>query len=152
MGFYPSRLRRGEVLAGAGAVVLLVFLLAGTWYRPPGHSQTGWQALTDLRWLILVTIVCALALTITQVTRRAPAIPVTLSVIVTVLSLITVLALIFRVLIDPPAHQQAAAYLGLLSALVLACGGCLSLRQEGIAREDGPPEIPVISPGDQRRS
>jgi CDP-diglyceride synthetase len=152
MGFYPSRLRRGEVLAGVGAVLLLVLMLAGTWYRPAGHSQTGWQALTVLRWLILVTIICALALTITQITRRAPAIPVTLSVIVTVLGLITVLALIFRVLIDAPAHQQAAAYLGLLSALGLAYGACLSLRQEGIAREDGPPEIPVIRPGGQRRS
>jgi hypothetical protein len=153
--FHPSRLRRGEILAGAGAVLLLVFLFAGTWYRDGSHpprSRTGWQALTDLRWLIAVTILFGLALTITQVTRRAPAVPVALSVIVTVLGLITVLALIYRVLIDAPAHEQLVAYLGLLSALVLAYGGGRSLRQEGIAPEDGPPEIPVIRPGGERRS
>jgi hypothetical protein len=149
MDFDPSRLRHGEVLAGVGAVLLLVFMFAGDWFGNGTHPppRTGWQALTDLRWLVAVTIVCALALTITQATRRSPAVPVTLSVIVTVLGLITVLALIYRVLIDPPAHEQAFAYLGLLSALVLAYGGYASMRQEGIAERDGPGEIPVIRPG-----
>jgi type II secretory pathway component PulM len=152
MDFDPSRLRRGEVLAGVGAVLLLVFMFAGTWYGRGSGSRTGWQALTDLRWLLAVTIVCALALTITQATRRSPAVPVTLSVIVTVLGLITVLALVFRVLIDAPAHEQVSAYLGLLSALVLAYGGYASMRQEGIATRDAPADIPVIRPGGESRS
>jgi hypothetical protein len=134
------------VLAATGAVLLIVFMLAGEWYGHGGHARTGWQALTVLRWLVAVTIVCALALAITQATRRAPAIPVALSVIVTVLGLITVLALIYRVLIDAPAHQQVAAYLGLLSALVLAYGGYRSMRQEGIAARDAPSEIPLVRP------
>ena len=50
-----------------------------------GGSLTGWQALTDLRWLLLVTIVAAVALVFAQVTRRAPAIPVTMSLIVMLL-------------------------------------------------------------------
>ncbi|HTX10920.1 MAG TPA: hypothetical protein VME22_20015 [Solirubrobacteraceae bacterium] len=152
MDFHPSRLRRGEVLAGVGAVLLLVFMLGLDWYGQGDHSLTGWQALTDVRWLLIVTIVCALALTITQATRRSPAVPATLSVIVTVLGLITVLALIYRVLIDPLSHEQAGAYLGLLSALVLAYGGYESLRQEGIATRDAPLEIPVIRPGGESRS
>ena len=109
MDFHPSRLRRGEVLAGVGAVLLLVFVLALKWYGHGDHSLTGWQALTNLRWLVIVTIACALALTITQATRRSPAVPATLSVIVTVLGLITVLALIYRVLIDPPRRRAGAA-------------------------------------------
>jgi len=160
----PSRLRRGELLAAVGAVLLLVFMLAGKWYGSGAHARTGWEALTTLRWLLVVTIVAALALAFTQVTRQAPAIPVTLSVIVTVLGIITVLALIYRVLINAPAHEQAGAYLGLLSAVALAYGAFLSLRQEGIARRDGPQEIPVIGleghedpegtggPGEQNRS
>jgi cytochrome bd-type quinol oxidase subunit 2 len=152
MGVNASRLRRGEMLATAGAVLLLVFMLAGTWYGHGSHARTGWQALPVLRWLVLVTIACALALAVAQATRRAPAIPATLSLIVTVLGLITVLALIYRVLIDPPAHEQAAAYLGLLSAIALAYGGFLSLRQEGILRQDGPTEIPVVRLGGGERS
>jgi hypothetical protein len=152
MDFHPSRLRRGEVLAGVGAVLLLVFMLAVPWYGQGDHSLTGWQALTILRWLMSVTIACALALTITQATRRSPAVPATLSVIVTVLGLLTVLALIYRVLIDAPADEQAGAYLGLLSALVLAYGGYASLRQEGIATRDARSDIPVIRPGGESRS
>ena len=145
MSFDPSRLRRGEVLAGAGAILLLVFMLAGKW----AGSRTGWQALVSLRWLLAVTIAAAFGLVITQTTRRSPAIPVTMSVVVTVLGAISVLALIYRVLINPPTHQLAAAYLGLLSAIALAYGGYLSMREEGIARRDAPSEIPIVRPGQE---
>jgi hypothetical protein len=146
MDLDPGRLRRGELLAGTGAVLLLVFLLAGKWYGHGGGARTGWEALTSLRWLLVVTIAAALALVAAQVARRSPAIPVTLSMIVTVLGLITVLALVYRVLISAPAHEQAGAFLGLLSAIGLAYGGYLSLREEGIARRDAPSEIPVVRP------
>ena len=62
MDFDASRLRRGERLAGASAVLLAIFLVGGKWYDGAGRtggSLTGWQALTDLRWLLLVTIVAA---------------------------------------------------------------------------------------------
>jgi hypothetical protein len=150
--FDPSRLRRGEILAGAGAVLLLVFMLAGDWYGSGSHGRSGWQALTDLRWLVIVTIALTLLLTVTQAVRQAPAVPAALSVIVTVLGIITVLALIYRVLIDAPAHEQAGAYLGLLSAIALAYGAYASLRQEGVARRDAPAEIPVERPGGAQRS
>jgi hypothetical protein len=147
MDLDPARLRRGELLAGTGAVLLLVFLLAGKWYGHGGQSRTGWEALTNLRWLLVLTIAAALALVAAQVTRRSPAIPVTLSMIVTVLGLINVLALVYRVLISPPAHEQAGAYLALLSALGLAYGGYLSFREEGIARRDALGDIRVVRLG-----
>jgi len=145
MSFDPSRLRRGEVLAGAAAILLLVFMLGGTW----AGSRTGWEALVSLRWLLVATIATAFGLVITQATRRSPAIPVTMSLMVTVLGAISVLALIYRVLISPPAHQHIAAYLGLLSSLALAYGGYRSMRQEGIASRDAPSEIPIVRPGQE---
>ncbi|HKO28445.1 MAG TPA: hypothetical protein VJU80_13375 [Solirubrobacteraceae bacterium] len=152
MDLDPGRLRRGELLAGTGAVLLLVFLLAGKWYGHGSGARTGWEALTSLRWLLVITIAAALSLVAAQVTRRSPAVPVTLSLLVAVLGPITVLALIYRVLINPPAHEQAGAFLGLLSAIGLAYGGYLSLREEGIARRDAPSEIPVVRPGAENRS
>jgi cytochrome bd-type quinol oxidase subunit 2 len=149
MDFDPSRLRRGEMLAGASAVLLAIFMVGGKWYGGAGRtggSLTGWQALTNLRWLLLVTILAAVGLVFAQVSRRAPAVPVTMSLIVMLLGIVTVVALIFRVLIDPPPHQQAGAYLGLLSALGIALGGYFSLRQEGIARRDAPNDIPIVRP------
>ena len=152
MDLDPGRLRRGELLAGTGAVLLLVFLLAGKWYGHGTGARTGWEALTTLRWLLVVTIAAAFALVLAQVARRSPAIPVTLSMIVAVLGLISVLALVYRVLINPPAHEQAGAFLGLLSAIGLAYGGYLSLREEGIARRDAPKEIPIVRPGAENRT
>jgi hypothetical protein len=152
MDLDPARLRRGELLAGTGAVLLLVFLLAGKWYGHGDRARTGWEALTVLRWLLVVTIAAALALVVAQIARRSPAIPVTLSLVVTVLGPICVLALIYRVLIDAPAHEQVGAFLGLLSAIGLAYGGFLSLREEGIARRDAPRDIPVVTPANDHHS
>jgi ABC-type Na+ efflux pump permease subunit len=150
MEFDPSRLRRGELLAGASAVLLAVFMVGATWYGAgsgTGGSHTGWQALTDLRWLLLVTIITALALVVVQATCPAPAVPVTMSLVVMLLGIVTVVALIYRVLISPPPHQEAGAYLGLLSALGIAAGGYFSLREEGIAPRDEPRDIPIVRPG-----
>ncbi|MBV8952871.1 MAG: hypothetical protein JO153_22130 [Solirubrobacterales bacterium] len=153
MNLEPRRLRTGEVIVGAGALVLLVSLFALDWYGPSGQhagprpSSTGWSGLTTLRWLILVTAACGLALTVLQAVRRAPAVPVSLSVVVTVLGLLCTLALIYRVLINPPGadvDQKVGAYVGLISAAAIACGGWLSLRQEGILVEDGPAEIETV--------
>ncbi len=54
--------------------------------------------------------------------------------------------------ISPPAHEQAGAFLGLLSAIGLAYGGFLSMREEGIAARDAPREIPVVRPGSENPS
>ena len=128
-------------------MLLTVFMLAGKWYGHGSQARTGWEALTVLRWLLVVTIAFAFALVLTQATRRSPAVPVTLSMFVTVFGVISVLALIYRVLINPPAHEQIGAFLGLASAVGIAYGGYLSMREEGVAARDAPREIPVVRPG-----
>jgi Mn2+/Fe2+ NRAMP family transporter len=160
-----SRLRPGEIIAGAGAVLLLVLMFAVPWYgvkstlTPTAStlgvstSLDGWDSLSDLRWLLIVTIVAALALAYFQATRRAPAIPVSLSVIVTVLGLVSALALIYRVLINVPGSDsvvdaRVGAYLGLASTLAILYGGYASMRQEGISPDDAPAEIETIRRGE----
>jgi hypothetical protein len=162
MGFDFSRLRRGEVIAGVSGAVLLVSLFALAWYGTSApisptaallvatRSFNGWHAFGVLRWLILVTGLAALALACFQVSRRAPAIPACLSVIVTVLGLLSVLCLIYRVLINVPGpdsviDREAGSYLGLVSAIGVFYGGYASMRQEGIAARDAPAEISTVS-------
>ena len=147
MDFVPSRLRRGEMLAGAGAIALLALTFLTKWERISGRSLNGWHAATHVRWLIVVTALLALLLTFTQAMFRAPAIPVSLSVIVTVLAPLTSLWLFYRVVIDPLPHQKISAVLALLSACVSAYGAYLSLRQGGISPHDAPPEIPTVPLG-----
>jgi succinate-acetate transporter protein len=165
MDFDPRRLRTGEVIVGASALVLLASIFVLDWYGLNGTlaptadrlglpvSVNAWQALTTVRWLLLLTVACALALVYFQASRRAPALPVTLSVILTVLAGTTVLVLIYRVLINPPGPgdvitARAGAYVGLLSALVLVYGAYRSLRQEGIAERDAPAVRLVEGPAD----
>jgi len=146
MDFDLSRLRRGEWIAGTSALVLLACLLLLQWYG----SLNGWHGLTHLRWLVLLTILAALALVYSQASRRAPAIPVTMSMIVTVLAGVDAIALVYRVLIDPPggaSSAHAGAYLGLVSALALAYGGYRSMRTEGIAERDQVDAIETVSLG-----
>jgi hypothetical protein len=125
----PPSLRRGEILAGASAVALLIVLFALNWLRSGGVTRDGWSAVPVLRWLILVAAVTALTLTVAQATWPGPALPVSLSVIATVLSALTVLLLVIR-LLTTGATPQVGAYLGLLSAIAMTCGAFRSLRVE----------------------
>ena len=113
MDVRPSRLRAGEWSAGAGALLLIVSMFALTWFKPEhttggsaAVSLNGWHGLTHVRWLVLVTIIVALALVWLQVSRRAPALPVTCSLFVMLLGGVTVLALLFRAIVDPSRHGQ----------------------------------------------
>jgi hypothetical protein len=142
-----SRLRLGEALAGVVSAVLAVLLFGVGWYGLAGEAGrtasslgvsatvTGWDALPTLRWLVLVTIVVGLALAFFQATRTAPAMPVSLGVIVIVLAILSALGLIYRVLISVPGpdslfEARAGAYLALAGSLVLVYAGIRSLRVE----------------------
>jgi hypothetical protein len=160
MEFDPSRLRRGEWIAGASAVLLLVFMFVLPWYGLSGAAATSggstalnaWHSLTMLRWLMLVTIVAALSLVFLQATRPAPALPVSASAIAMPLSGLTALALIYRVLINTPGensllHPRIGAFLGLIAACALVFGAFRSLREEGLSPRDAPTAIATVRLG-----
>ncbi len=164
MSFEPSRLRRAELIVGAGAVVLLVDLFGLSWYGLSGTlaptaarlgsstAVNGWNGLTHIRWLVLLTLLVALALVYFQAAERAPAIPVSLGVVLSVLAVLTELALIYRVLLNVPGAdglivRKAGAWIGLAAGLVLFYGAYASLRTEELRPEDGPGEIETVSLG-----
>ena len=161
MDFQPARLRKGELIVGAGSIVLLASMFLLKWFGLTGAlapqaqrlgfatSVNGWHGLTTLRWFMLVTVTLGLALVYFQAARRAPAVPVSVSAIVSTVALITLLALIYRVLINGPGPDslidpKAGAFVGLAAALAIVAGGYLSLREEGVMEADGPGEIPTI--------
>lgn len=161
MDVRPSRLRAGEWIAGAGALLMIVSVFALSWYKPKHRTAgstaaplNGWQGLTHLRWLVLVAIVGALALVWLQASRRGPALPVTCSLFAMLLGGVTVLALLFRVIVDPPGGLSVSpgAYVGLLAAVVITYGSYKSMRTEGIAEYDGPPQIETVALGSWDRS
>lgn len=163
MGFQRSRLRRGEVVAGVAAVVLLVAMFVLPWFSFKGAlaplaaklgvsiSRNAWSSLSTARWLMLLTVAVALALVYLQGTRRAPAVPATFSLFVTLLGGLSALVLIYRVLINVPGpddvvSRDVGGFIALLASFAITYGGYRSLREEGIAPEDAPQEIPTIQP------
>ncbi len=147
MTFQATRLRTAEWLLGAASAALVIDTFLAGWYDATGgDGVNGWQALTVLRYLIVVCALAGLATWWAQATRRAPAIPVCLTVLTLFVSSILVLALIWRVLIDPPASGPgsgvaAGAYLGLFLAALIANASYRSLRVDGIRPADGPKQI-----------
>jgi len=151
MAFDLSRLRRGEQVAAVAAVVLFI-LMFFDWYTvslsagPIGFSVGGsaWQVFDVLDIYLLLVILAALALAALTATERSPALPVTMSVIVTALAALGTLLVLYR-LIDTPVgdvpngvdvSRTIWAFLGLAAVATIAYGGYLSMRDEGTSFAD----------------
>lgn len=163
MGFQRSRLRRGEIVAGVAAVVLLLSMFLLPWYSVNGAlaslaaklgvsiSRDAWESLSTTRWLLILAVAASLALVYLQGTRPAPALPVTFSLFVMLLGGLTALVLIYRVLINVPGpndvvSRDVGGFIGLLASFAITYGGASSLRAEGIAPQDEPQDIPTVQP------
>ena len=156
-----DRLRGPEWLIGVASLVLIASLFL-TWYGLRGGLTgtaarflnlrteiVGWDALTGLRWLVLVTGLCGIGVVLAQAWFRAPAVPVCLTVALVLLGIVCTVALINRVVISEPGGysdvtQRQGAFVGLFSAMVLLAGAYRSLRLDGILPEDGPGEIETL--------
>ena len=148
-----GRLRSGELLAGAGAVVLLGSLFAD-WFGVdlgaasrlgdvvigPAHSS-GWDA---LGWLVLALAAAAIALAGWLVVATATVRPVTQVVAADVLTAtigsVAFVVLALRAVVFQPGPNElvtvkAGAWIGLAGALLLAVGAWWSLADE---RTDAP--------------
>lgn len=136
--------------------MLLVAMLLMPWYtltlssHPPGpiylipQQVDGWHGLSHAHWLLLVTVLLALAAAFFQAQRRAPALPATLCLLASIFGGATTLWLIVRVVIAPPGGRGIGGWIGLLGAAAIAYSGAASLRKEGITRVDAPTEIPTV--------
>jgi len=112
----PRALRplQAELMAAAGAIVLLGSLLFLKWFGLGGAvgsfapraattgSEGAWHTLTLLRWLALVAIVVALAPILVRPARRWLGLPRRMNAAITALGAVTTLLLAYRVLIDLP--------------------------------------------------
>lgn len=145
MRFVASRVRPPEWGIGAASLALLLDTSLVSWFG----SDTGWQALSFTRYLIALAGLAGLATWWFQGSRRSPAIPICATAVTLFLSTLLSLALIWRVLLDPPGSGSAAAgaFIGLVLALVLAAAAYWSQRVDGIRDADGPAEIETLALG-----
>jgi hypothetical protein len=148
MAFAPSRLRRGEIIAGLSAIALLILLFVIPWFRFAAHiDASGWRSLPTLRWLIAAVALMGVLLAFFQASRDAPALPVAWSVIVTTLAAVMTVLVIIRLPTDG-GRPLLGAYLGLVASAALTVGAFISLRQEDgwVPDRDHPIETIAIGP------
>jgi hypothetical protein len=135
-----SRLGVGELVSGGCALALLILLLVTAWYGVAGvpdptyarpavsGTETGWDALTGVRWVIVLTAIVAVGAIVLRISQREHGRQTDASRLVTGLGLLCSALLIYRVLIvlpslDKVVDQKLGALLGLGCALGIALGG-----------------------------
>jgi hypothetical protein len=142
-----GKLRRGEVIAAAGGVLLLIALLFLDWYSlsvtlPPGSSSTSfgpWDSegffgfIADL--VILAAAVAAVGLAVLTATSRTIALPVAASALTATLGIAAVGMILLRMIFQPGPNAQVdlkfGILLALIAALIVAYGGWDSMKEEG---------------------
>ncbi len=152
-----DKLGTGEKIAGGSAILLFIFMFFD-WFgvevsgvpgfsgTVPGSGGSAWDALDFIPIVLLVAILAALVMVGLQLADSVAEPTVPLSTVVTVLGVISVLLILYRI-VDPPGggsyggvtvdtNLQVGIFLGLLSAAGIAYGGYSTMREEGITFGD----------------
>jgi hypothetical protein len=152
-----SKLRRGELIAAAGGIVLLVALFVLDWYAvgvdvstPFGDiSSSGlefgaWDGQgftgTIANLVILAAAIAAIGLAVVTATSRTITLPVAASALTAGLGLAAVVMVFLRMVFQPGQNEfielRFGIWLALISSAVIAYGGWDSMREEGTSFED----------------
>jgi hypothetical protein len=125
------RLRAGELVALAGAACVIVSLTR-PWYESPIGNLDAWDTFGPTIALMLAAMCGALAMAVSALTERSPALPVAIAVWCVVLGLLAVIAAVIRV-VERPDHATALCvgpWLALIGAAAILVGAWLSIRDE----------------------
>ncbi len=176
-----DKLSPGEKIAGGSAILLFIFMFFFDWFGVEvsgvngfsgtisGEGGSAWDALDLIRFVLLLTVIAALVLVGLRLSDSTYEPPVPLSIVITVLGVISVLLILFRI-VDPPTFAEVGGisfdatlkvgiFLGLLSAAGIAYGGYTTMREEGVTFGDAadrlsggggpggqPPQPPASTP------
>lgn len=136
-----SRLGRGEQIAGASALALLIIALFIDWFSVGPLGIGGFEAAGFFRDLVmLLAIIGGLALALIAGTQQSVNAPVAPSAVVAGIAILnTILVLIW--VISPPygdteafgvdASRSIGLFLGLIAAAGIAYGAWLAMQDEG---------------------
>jgi hypothetical protein len=142
-----TKIRAGDVLAGLGGLALIVLVFAAPWYHfiegvypgtrviAPGHeTQSAWEALSVLRFPLLITGLLGVTQLATTAYERTTAWPVAAEVFAAAIGPLTTIWLAFRLLSPPGPDAEAdlrwGSWAGLACCLAVTAGAWWSMRDE----------------------
>ena len=137
------RLRTGEWLAAASAVVLLVTLFL-PWYEAPGGGElSAWEAFAILDVVLVLVAVAALALWVLTTNQKAVAVPLALNALLAPIALVVLLFVLMRLANLPldDGGRLLGAWLGTLAMLLLTVGTFVALRDERLSKDGKPTDV-----------
>jgi hypothetical protein len=142
-----GKLRRGELIAAAGGLLLLIALFFFDWFTRfevgvPGGGSVGVSAWDDVGFfgaiatlVILAAAISAVTLAILEMTSRSIALPVAASAITAALGFAAVGLVLLRMLFQPGPNALTDIKFGIVLALIaagiVAYGGWESMKEEG---------------------
>jgi hypothetical protein len=140
-----SRLRQGDLVAGVGAVALLIVMFLD-WYGAGGSATfqgrdirislglNAWEAFSVTDLILALAALAGIGLVVLTASRRSPALPVAASVLTSTLGALATLLVFYRILNQPGPNEffevELGAFLGFLCVLAVAVGGFRSMRDE----------------------
>jgi hypothetical protein len=151
-----GKIRRGELIAAVGGIVLLIALFFFDWYTAGTEVSTplgsfsvegdfgAWDGQgflgTIANLIILAAALAAVGLAVITATSRTVALPVAASALTAGLGIGAVLMVLLRMLFQPGPNDlidlKFGILLALIGALVVAYGGWQSMQEEGTTFED----------------
>src|SRR3954463_10224942 len=160
MAFDASRLRFGDMIAGASAILLLIFMTVFDWYGVdvPGFGNQGgnaWKAFGFIDILLFLCLAAVIACVVIRALGAQVNTPVPLSTIMLAAGALASLLILFRIVVlpgdvadakdlvdqfnkvspgqDASVGRSIGIFLGFLAALGMTAGGFLSARERGEA-------------------
>src|SRR3954471_7497683 len=146
-----GKLRRGEWIAAAGGLILLVSLFFFDWYSREalvllGGEQAGVGAWDDVgffgaiaNFVILAAALAAVTLAVVTATSRTIALPVAASALTTGLGIAATVMVLLRMVFQPGPNAltdiKFGIVLALIAAAMIAYGGWDSMKEEGATFE-----------------
>ena len=140
-----GRVRAGELVALAGAALIVVSLFE-RWYEGPAGTLDAWDTFGPAVVLLLLVAIAAVALFAVNVAERAPVIPVVVEVAAIPLAVAATIAAVVRVLERPDGATSVCigAWLALAGAVAVLVGTWYAMRDEH--RGLYPPATPAPRP------
>jgi hypothetical protein len=152
-----GKLRRGELIAAVGGIVLLFSMFILDWYAGGANLSTPfgsgsvegagfgpWDGqgftgtIADL--VILAAAVAAVGLAVVTATSRTVALPVAASALTAGLGIAAVVMVLLRMVFQPGPNEfielRFGIWLALISSAVIAYGGWEAMREEGTSFDD----------------
>ena len=155
-----TKLRLGEVVAGASAILLFIVMFFHWYGIKTGFSSqdsalfksitgrsvgetigvSAWRIFSYTDLLLLLLIILALGMVLLSATQRSTALPISMNVIVTAFGAIMTLIVLYRLINQPGPNDIVTVkfwgYFGLVLTAGVAVGAFMAMREEGTSFSD----------------